>query len=66
IQPEIPFITCEQDEVDRDMPLNPDGTHKGPCRIVGQVYLWGWFLIVNFAFNGIISKLTKTALPSIT
>lgn len=66
IQPEIPFITCEQDEVDRDTQLNPDGTHKGPCKVVGQIYLWGWFLIVNFAFNGIISKLTKTNLPSIT
>ena len=66
IHPEIPFITCKQVNVDRDTQKSPDGTHKGPCRIVGQIYLWGWFLIVNFSFNGIISKLTKTALPSIT
>ena len=66
IDPQIPFITCKPDNVDRDTQLNPDGTHKGPCKIVGQIYLWGWFLIVNFSFNGIISKLTKTALPSIT
>ena len=66
IQPEIPFITCQQGNVHNDTQLNDDNTHKGPCREVGQIYLWGWFLIVNFACNGIISKLTKTALPSIT
>ena len=62
----IPWITCREENVKNDTQLNNDGTHKGPCRIVNQVYLWGWFLIVNFAFNGIVSKLTKTALPSIT
>ena len=66
IHPEIPWITCNEDHVKNDLQKNPDGTHKGPCRQVGQIYLWGWFLIVNFAFNGIISKITKTALPSIT
>jgi uncharacterized membrane protein (DUF106 family) len=66
IHPEIPFITCSQDNVNNDIKKNPDNTHKGPCREVGQIYLWGWFLIVNFAFNGIISKLTRTNLPSIT
>jgi len=67
IHPEIPWITCNAENVKNDIKLNSDGkTHKGPCRIPGQLYLWGWFLIVNFAFNGIISKLTKTALPSIT
>ena len=66
IHPEIPWITCNEDHVKNDLQKNPDGTHKGPCRQVGQIYLWGWFLIVNFAFNGIVSKLTKTALPSIT
>jgi uncharacterized membrane protein (DUF106 family) len=66
IHPEIPFITCNQDNVNNDIKTNPDNTHKGPCREVGQIYLWGWFLIVNFAFNGIISKLTRTNLPSIT
>lgn len=66
IHPVIPFITCTQENVNNDIKKNPDGTHKGPCREVGQIYLWGWFLIVNFAFNGIISKLTRTNLPSIT
>ena len=66
IHPEIPFITCNQENVNNDIKKNPDGTHKGPCREVGQIYLWGWFLIVNFAFNGMISKLTRTNLPSIT
>jgi len=66
IHPEIPFITCNQGNVNNDIKTNPDNTHKGPCREVGQIYLWGWFLIVNFAFNGMISKLTRTNLPSIT
>jgi uncharacterized membrane protein (DUF106 family) len=66
IHPVIPFITCNQESVNNDIKQNPDGTHKGPCREVGQIYLWGWFLIVNFAFNGMISKLTRTNLPSIT
>lgn len=66
IHPVIPFITCTQENVNNDIKQNPDGTHKGPCREVGQIYLWGWFLIVNFAFNGMISKLTRTNLPSIT
>jgi uncharacterized membrane protein (DUF106 family) len=64
---QIPWITCNAENVKNDTQMNTDGkTHKGPCRIPGQIYLWGWFLIVNFAFNGIVSKLTKTALPSIT
>jgi uncharacterized membrane protein (DUF106 family) len=66
IHPEIPFITCNQENVNNDIKKNPDNTHKGPCREVGHIYLWGWFLIVNFAFSGIISKLTRTNLPSIT
>ena len=65
IHPEIPWITCNEDHVKNDLQKNADGTHKGVCRQAGQIYLWGWFLIVNFAFNGIISKITKTALPSI-
>jgi uncharacterized membrane protein (DUF106 family) len=66
IHPEIPFITCNQENVNNDIKKNPDNTPKGPCREVGHIYLWGWFLIVNFAFSGIISKLTRTNLPSIT
>jgi uncharacterized membrane protein (DUF106 family) len=66
IHPDIPFITCNADNVKNDTTLKDDGNQKGPCKIEGQVYLWGWFLIVNFAFNGIISKLTRTNLPSLT
>ena len=64
----IPWIMCSDENVHNDnqpLPTNPS-QHKGPCRIPGQVYLWGWFLIVNFAFSGIISKVTKTSMPSFT
>jgi uncharacterized membrane protein (DUF106 family) len=64
----IPWIMCSEDNVKNDqqpLPDNPNAT-KGPCEHAGQVYLWGWFLIVNFAFSGIISKVTKTSLPSFT
>jgi uncharacterized membrane protein (DUF106 family) len=66
IHPDIPWITCNADNVKNDTTLKDDGNPSGPCKIEGQVYLWGWFLIVNFAFNGIISKLTRTNLPSVT
>lgn len=66
INPDIPYITCNANNVKNDTTLKDDGKPKGPCKIEGQVYLWGWFLIVNFSFNGIISKLTKTNMPSIT
>lgn len=64
----IPWIMCNDENVHNDnLPLPTDPSqHKGPCRIPGQVYLWGWFLIVNFAFSGIISKVTKTSMPSFT
>lgn len=74
----IPWIMCGDDEVQRDMQpktnedgttaTNPDGTPilAGPCAISGEVYLWGWFLITSFGFSGIISKITKTAMPSMT
>ena len=75
----IPWITCSDENVQTDTQpkldangqpvINPDGgttTLNGPCRLPGQVYLWGWFLITSFAFSGIISKVTKTGMPSIT
>jgi uncharacterized membrane protein (DUF106 family) len=60
----IPWIMCSADNVKNDTQITDSGAHKGPCTIPGQVYLWGWFLIVNFSFSGIISKVTKTSLPS--
>ncbi|HEV8406074.1 MAG TPA: EMC3/TMCO1 family protein [Nitrososphaera sp.] len=75
---ELPFVTCNEENVQHDMKqqtnedgtpkTNPDGSpvYTGPCRIPGQVYLWGWFLIGSFGFSGIISKVTKTSMPSMT
>ena len=75
----IPFIMCSDSNVQNDtqptldangQPVkNPDNgsvVPKGPCQLPGQVYLWGWFLISSFAFSGIISKVTKTGMPTIT
>jgi uncharacterized membrane protein (DUF106 family) len=74
----IPWITCSDTNVQTDTQpkldangqpvINPDGgtTLNGPCRLPGQVYLWGWFLLTSFGFSGIISKVTKTSMPSIT
>jgi uncharacterized membrane protein (DUF106 family) len=76
---EIPWIMCSQSNVDTDTQpkTNEDGTTpapnpngnpvlSGPCSVPGEVYLWGWFLITSFGFSGIISKLTKTNMPSMT
>src|ERR687883_147964 len=62
----IPWIICGDANVHTDMQLDKNGNHKGPCTVPGEVYLFGWFLITNFAFSGIISKVTKTSMPSIT
>ena len=62
----IPFIMCGDENVKTDSQLLKTGEHKGSCLIAGQVFLWGWFLITSFAFSGIISKVTKTGMPSLT
>ena len=62
----IPFIMCGDENVKTDSQLLKSGEHKGSCLIPGQVFLWGWFLITSFAFSGIISKVTKTGMPSLT
>jgi len=62
----IPFIMCGDENVKTDSQLLRNGEHKGSCLIPGQVFLWGWFLITSFAFSGIISKVTKTGMPSLT
>ncbi|HUG96076.1 MAG TPA: EMC3/TMCO1 family protein [Nitrososphaera sp.] len=76
---EIPWIMCSQENADNDQKPrtnedgttpadNPDGSPalSGPCSVPGEVYLWGWFLITSFGFSGIISKVTKTNMPSMT
>jgi uncharacterized membrane protein (DUF106 family) len=75
---EIPWIICNADNVKTDTQprtnedgtpvTNPDGSavRTGPCTLPGEVYLWGWFLITSFGFSGIISKVTKTSMPSMT
>ena len=75
----IPWIMCSSENVQHDSqpklgddgnPLPPDANGDtvltGPCKVPGNVYLWGWFLITSFGFSGIISKLTKTSMPSMT
>lgn len=73
----LPFVTCTEQNVQTDtqprmqdgkVVTNPDGTPvpAGPCRVPGEIYLWGWFLITSFAFSGVISKVTKTSMPSLT
>jgi uncharacterized membrane protein (DUF106 family) len=74
----IPWITCSDQNVQSDTQprpdesghpvTNPNGSiaHKGPCQLPGEVYLWGWFLITSFAFSGVISKVTKTSMPTMT
>jgi uncharacterized membrane protein (DUF106 family) len=66
---EIPYLTCSADNVKTDTPVqttNSTNTElkKGPCKVPGQVFLWGWFLLVNFAFTGIVAKVTNTSIPT--
>ena len=63
---QIPWITCSSENVQLDQQVDADGQPKGACSIPGEIFLWGWFLITSFAFSGIISKVTKTSMPSIT
>ena len=66
----VPWIMCGDENVQTDtQPRNqtdPTAGPTGPCQVPGEVYLWGWFLITSFAFSGIISKVTKTSMPSLT
>jgi uncharacterized membrane protein (DUF106 family) len=62
---EIPWIMCSEQNLKTDTQLDEKGQPKGACSIRGEVYLWGWFLITSFAFSGIISKVTQTAMPSL-
>lgn len=65
----IPYLTCSDENVKIDTPVqttNSTNTElkQGPCKVPGQVFLWGWFLIVNFAFTGIVAKITNTSIPT--
>lgn len=62
---EIPWIMCGEQNAKTDIQLDEKGDPKGACSVRGEVYLWGWFLITSFAFSGIISKVTQTAMPSL-
>ena len=62
---EIPWIMCGEQNVKTDIQQDEKGDPKGACSVRGEVYLWGWFLITSFAFSGIISKVTQTAMPSL-
>ena len=67
---EFPFISCSEANVQTDtQPRNqtdPSQGVTGPCEVPGEIYLWGWFLLTSFGFSGIISKITKTSMPSMT
>ncbi|HEV8386363.1 MAG TPA: EMC3/TMCO1 family protein [Nitrososphaera sp.] len=67
---ELPFISCSESNVQNDTQLrnqtDPSLGVKGPCELPGEMYLWGWFLVTSFGFSGIISKVTKTSMPSMT
>ncbi|MBA3978350.1 MAG: DUF106 domain-containing protein [Nitrosopumilus sp.] len=66
----FPFLTCSEENVKLDNPTqikdNPNSPEikTGPCKIPGQMFLWGWFLLVSFAFSGIIAKVTNTSIPT--
>ncbi|HZB16717.1 MAG TPA: EMC3/TMCO1 family protein, partial [Nitrososphaeraceae archaeon] len=62
---EIPWIMCNQQNVETDTQTDENGEPKGSCSVPGEVFLWGWFLITSFAFSGIISKVTHTSMPSL-
>lgn len=62
---EIPWIMCNEQNVETDTQIDENGEPKGSCSVSGEVFLWGWFLITSFAFSGIISKVTHTSMPSL-
>lgn len=62
---QIPWIMCDEGAVQNDTTTNNPDANVGTCTITGEVYLWGWFFITSFAFSGIVSKITKTNMPSL-
>jgi uncharacterized membrane protein (DUF106 family) len=62
----IPYLMCTDENVKKDTVLDANGQPKGVCNISGEVFLWGWFLITSLGTSGIIAKITKTSMPSMT
>jgi uncharacterized membrane protein (DUF106 family) len=62
----IPYLMCTDENVKKDTVLDANGQPKGVCNIPGEVFLWGWFLITSLGTSGIIAKITKTSMPSMT
>jgi uncharacterized membrane protein (DUF106 family) len=60
----LPFITCGDSDVQNHAQVDANGNPKSACTVPAEVYLWGWFLLTSFAFSGIISKITKTAVAT--
>ena len=62
----IPYIMCTDENVQKDTVLDENDQPKGVCNIPGEVFLWGWFLITSLGTSGLVAKITKTSLPSMT
>jgi uncharacterized membrane protein (DUF106 family) len=62
----IPYLMCTDENVKKDTLLDENGQPKGVCNIPGEVFLWGWFLITSLGTSGLVAKITKTSLPSMT
>ena len=62
----LPWIMSTSENVAIDTVLDDKGQPKGACTIPGEVFLWGWFLITSLGTSGVVAKLTKTSLPSMT
>ncbi len=62
----IPYLMCTDENVKIDTVLDVNGQPKGVCNIPGEVFLWGWFLITSLGTSGLVAKITKTSMPSMT
>jgi len=62
----IPYLMCTDENVKKDSVLDANGQPTGVCNIPGEVFLWGWFLITSLGTSGLVAKITKTSMPSMT
>ena len=62
----IPYLMCTDENVKIDTVLDENGQPKGVCNIPGEIFLWGWFLITSLGTSGLVAKITKTSMPSMT